>query len=128
MRARIPDQWLIVKYGLYYRPEAQGYTGLRAEAGICAWCGDPLPTAVRAHTNKPRTYCSHACDVARRNKRDYYAEEVEFMAASGSGAAAIVQQIGVKAPTLLRSLERAGRPDLASIVRPLARRDKGSAA
>lgn len=29
----MPSNWLVVKRGLYYRPNAQGYTGIKAEAG-----------------------------------------------------------------------------------------------
>jgi hypothetical protein len=90
----------------------------------CAWCDGPLPTAVRAHTNEPRVYCSRECDAARRNKRDYYAEEVEFLASTGAAPSAIVQQLDVKPATLVRSLERAGRLDLAMIVRPVVNRRK----
>lgn len=35
MTQQIPDDeaWLVVKRGLYYRPEDSGYTGIRDEAG-----------------------------------------------------------------------------------------------
>jgi hypothetical protein len=50
-------------------------------------------------------------------KRDYYAEEVEMLASLGASPTSIVQQLGVKAPSLERALHRAGRHDLAALVR-----------
>ena len=30
----MPEEYLIISHGLYFRPNARGYTGIRAEAGL----------------------------------------------------------------------------------------------
>jgi hypothetical protein len=89
-------------------------------APSCKWCGGPIPPSAYK-LSAPRVYCSRECDIARRTKRDYYAEEVEHLATLGTSPALILRQLGVKPANLERALHRAGRHDLAALIAPFAR-------
>lgn len=64
MTETVSDGWLLVKRGLYWRPYAQGYTGLKEEAGVYS---DEQSAAYRDHDDEEvtiRIRVSEADDIA----------------------------------------------------------------
>jgi plasmid stability protein len=64
MTETVSDGWLLVKRGLYWRPNAQGYTGLKEEAGVYS---DEQSAAYRDHDDVEvtiRIRASEADDIA----------------------------------------------------------------
>lgn len=59
------DAYLIVKRGLYYRPNSQGYTGLKSEAG--RYSLDDVPD--RGGPNREGITCVHEDDAPEYSPR-----------------------------------------------------------
>lgn len=62
-----------------------------------------------------------------RNRRDYYAEDVEFLRQGGCGDVEILRSLNVNAGQLMRALYRAGRADLARPFAAMEKRQRGAA-
>ena len=59
-------QYLLVKRGLYYRPDSAGYTGLKSEAGrYPAQRADPLAGVTAIYEDKA-PFFSPGCDWATK--------------------------------------------------------------